>query len=358
MPRNAIAFRILIASPSDVGKEREILADAIDRWNASHSVATGIVLEAIRWETHAHPAAGEHPQAIINAQIVDDCDIVVGVFWSRIGTATPGAVSGTVEEIERLRQRGKQVLLYFSSADLPQHHDSVQFKSLQDYKQTLRDRALYWEFDSPEKLDQLFSGHLATVVNELKKKLDVKHGPTTERAINLVSLNPLGAPRYLKPDDSDTWREVSARERQSFLGAIAIFRNEPVAGLPSNTIKSLRAQITFYESDGGEVQRVHHGCWLREPFNFTRLSTSGTKELIIAVEPPDSISPCAIENTRSKAAEWELEGTIEKPLERRLYDVNVRLIGRTDEDMDVVVDFHFNLDLRGERPILKREWTR
>ncbi len=248
--------------------------------------------------------------------------------------------------------------MYFSSADLPQHHDPVQFKRLQDYKQTLKDRALYWEFRSPENLDQMFSTHLASVVNELQKKLNAKPYSTTERAVNLVSLNPLNAPCFLKPDDSDTWREVGERETQSLFGAVAIFRNEPVAGVSPNTIKSLRAQITFYESGGGEVQRVHHGCWLGEPFNFTHLSTSGTKELIIAVDHPNAISPFAIENTRSKATHYEVEGTKEKALERRLYDVNVRLIGRANGDIDVVADFHFNLDLRGEKPILKREWTR
>jgi len=130
MARNTIVFRVLIASPSDVARERKVLAQSFERWNAAHSASMGVMLEPIQWETHAHPAVGDYPQGIINRQIVDDSDIVVGVFWSRLGTPTPVAASGTVEEIERLRARGKRVLLYFSSADLPQNFDRKQFDQL------------------------------------------------------------------------------------------------------------------------------------------------------------------------------------------------------------------------------------
>ena len=114
MARNATVFKVLIASPSDVQKERETIVAVIDRWNAANSQHMGLVLEPIRWESHAYPASGDYPQGLINQQIVDDADIVVGVFWHRLGTPTPKADSGTLEEIERLRSRDKQVLLYFS----------------------------------------------------------------------------------------------------------------------------------------------------------------------------------------------------------------------------------------------------
>jgi hypothetical protein len=138
MVRNATVLRVFIASPSDVNAEREVIANVVGRWNAVHSVSTGIVLEPVRWETHAHPDAGAPPQEIINHQIVDDSDIVVGIFWTRLGTPTPKAESGTTEEIERLRSRNKHVLLYFSTAPLPQQHDREQFLKLQAYKATLQ----------------------------------------------------------------------------------------------------------------------------------------------------------------------------------------------------------------------------
>jgi len=59
MPSDAVVLRVLIASPSDVAKEREVLTDVILEWNAQHSVSENIVLQPIKWETHAHPTFGE-----------------------------------------------------------------------------------------------------------------------------------------------------------------------------------------------------------------------------------------------------------------------------------------------------------
>ena len=40
-------------------------------------------------------------QGVINEQLVDDADIVLALFDSRLGQATAAAVSGTAEEITR-----------------------------------------------------------------------------------------------------------------------------------------------------------------------------------------------------------------------------------------------------------------
>jgi hypothetical protein len=317
----------------------------------------GIMLEPIRWETHAHPAAGDSPQGIINRQIVDNADIVIGVFWSRLGTPTPAAASGTVEEIERLRARDKPVLLYFSLADLPQDHDRDQFAALQEYKGTLRKDTLYREFETTEELDRLFFGHLTTVVHEIGSKLKLVPQSTSTRSSNLVMLRPLTVPRMVIRDDSDTWRYVKVDEA-GFPAAIAIFRNEPIKDLPLRTIEGLTAQINFYEAGGGEAQRVNYGTWLRDPFNFTSLAVSDTRELIIAVDHPGAPSPLAIENTRHRAVDYEQEGSQAISLVRQIYDVNVRLIGKAVVQGDVFEDFHLNVDLRGETPAMKFGWIK
>jgi hypothetical protein len=67
MARTAIVPNVLIASPSDVGQERNVVTDVINAWNAAHYQATGIMLHAVRWETHSYPASGDRPQAMGNA---------------------------------------------------------------------------------------------------------------------------------------------------------------------------------------------------------------------------------------------------------------------------------------------------
>jgi hypothetical protein len=63
------------------------------------------------------------------------------------------------------------VLLYFSTAPLPQSHDPEQWRMLKDYQQTLRKDTLYWNFSTPEELYRLASRHLAAVIHEISAEL-------------------------------------------------------------------------------------------------------------------------------------------------------------------------------------------
>src|SRR3954451_11661407 len=115
MSFSASTYHVLITSPSDLADEREAATQAIYDWNVQHAAAKGIVLLPVKWETHARPQAGIKPQQAINDQLVGQCDILVGLFWTKIGTSTGVAESGTVEEINQCVSAGKPALLYFSS---------------------------------------------------------------------------------------------------------------------------------------------------------------------------------------------------------------------------------------------------
>lgn len=123
MTYNANIFRVLISSPSDTVKERQAIPEVIHSWNSVHSENFKVVLLPVLWETHTTPIMGDRPQEIINKQIVNNSDILIGTFWTRIGTKTGKAESGTVEEIKEFIKSGKPVLLYFSSR--PVELDSV-----------------------------------------------------------------------------------------------------------------------------------------------------------------------------------------------------------------------------------------
>jgi hypothetical protein len=346
MARNAVVFRVLIASPEDVKDKGDVLAEVISEWNATHSRSAGIIFEPIRWDTHAYPAVGDHPQTILNRQIVDDADIAVGIFWSRMGTPTPMASSGTVEEIERLRDAGKRVLLYFSKASIPQDHDPQQFKLLKEYKEKLTDAALYWEFASCEELRKLAAQHLAKLANEIAQGLTKAAGSEVKHTANLVSLKPF--PTRVSRDNTDTWRE----KEDGNPAAVAAFRNDPSRGVTVESVVGLRAQISFYTPRGEEVRRVNTGCWLGDPYNHTSLSVGSTLQLIIALDMGITEEPCTIENTRAKSVDFGREGTLFRSLGRQQYNVKVRLIGKIKSQGDLVADFHFTLDLRRE-PLLK-----
>jgi len=70
MPYQAMAFRVLIATPGDVTEERQLIRDAISDWNSSHSAKESIVLLPVAWETDTMPETGDRAQSIIDKQII------------------------------------------------------------------------------------------------------------------------------------------------------------------------------------------------------------------------------------------------------------------------------------------------
>ena len=149
MSFTATTYRVLIASPSDLAEEREAATLAINDWNAQHAAAEGIVLLPVKWETHARPESGVRPQGAINAQIVQTCDMLIGMFWTKIGTSTGVAESGTVEEINQFVEPQKPALLYFSNRPIdPGKIDLKQHRKLKAFKDETYRQALVGSFDS------------------------------------------------------------------------------------------------------------------------------------------------------------------------------------------------------------------
>jgi hypothetical protein len=153
MSFTATTYRVLIASPSDLTEEREAATLAINDWNAQHAVAEGIVLLPVKWETHARPESGVRPQGAINAQIVQTCDILIGMFWTKLGTDTGVAESGTVEEINQFVEQQKPALLFFSNRPIdPGKIDLKQHRKLTVFKDETYRHALVGSFDSVNEL--------------------------------------------------------------------------------------------------------------------------------------------------------------------------------------------------------------
>jgi hypothetical protein len=156
----------MIASPGDVPAEREIIRKVIHRWNAIHSYARKIVLLPIGWETHAFPQMGSAPQAIINKQVLEKADLVVGVFWTKIGTKTEEYESGSVEEIELHIEAKKPAMLYFSESPVKLGSvDDKQYRRLRAFRNSCRKRSLYEPYESIDDFERKFSHQLQLTLN-------------------------------------------------------------------------------------------------------------------------------------------------------------------------------------------------
>ncbi|MBB2988520.1 hypothetical protein [Terracoccus luteus] len=148
----AHVLKVLIASPGDTGEERNAVERSIGGWNASRAEREQTVLLPWRWEMHAVPVMGATAQEVINAQAVDQSDIVIALFDSRLGQATDAAVSGTAEEISRAHEAGKPVHVYFSNEPLPRDVDPDQLKRLKDFRAEIEKVALLGQYANPDDL--------------------------------------------------------------------------------------------------------------------------------------------------------------------------------------------------------------
>lgn len=168
MPFSSTVFKVLIASPSDVPSERKIIAQALNDWNSLHSEEHGQLLLPVMWETHSAPAMGDRPQAIINEQVVKSCDMLIGAFWTRIGSPTGVEESGTVEEIKWFLGQKKPVMLYYSKAPVDiDNVDMGQYEKLKQFKTSIRDKGIQAEYKSPDELSASLYRHLTIVLRDM-----------------------------------------------------------------------------------------------------------------------------------------------------------------------------------------------
>jgi len=173
MAYDSRVYRILIASPSDVLEEREAAVRVMQDWNDLNSNNRRVVILPLRWETHTAPEYNVRPQEAVNRRIVDDCDLVVGIFWTRLGTPTGEADSGTLEEIERVAKVGKPVMLYFSHVPVdPNRVDLKQMERLINFKERILSNALVETFGSALDFRDKFASQLELKIRDLQKADD------------------------------------------------------------------------------------------------------------------------------------------------------------------------------------------
>jgi hypothetical protein len=164
----ATVFNVLIASPSDVPEERQAIAECLHSWNAVNAKDMGKVLLPVMWESHSAPSMADRPQGVINDQIVRDCDMLIGVFWTRLGSPTGKAKSGTVEEVNWFMKQKKPAMLYFSKSNVdPDKLDMDQWHELKTFKTSLSNKGLLEQYINVEELTHKLSRQITIIMRQL-----------------------------------------------------------------------------------------------------------------------------------------------------------------------------------------------
>ncbi|MCX6290894.1 MAG: hypothetical protein NT126_03940 [Bacteroidetes bacterium] len=219
MAFDAKVFRVLVASPVDVGEERNVIPEIVNEWNAVNAFGAKVIIMPVKWETHSAPLLGGRPQEIINEQLVKDCDLLVGVFWTRIGTNTGISVSGTAEEIEQFVELKKPVMLYFSQSPIdPDRIEIDQFTILKNFKEKMRLKGLTETYanihDFRQKFTRQFSINIGNILSppspitkaESPKTTTTKVGKKSHLTAKPIVINPIGtAHEKLTPEKVDEY---------------------------------------------------------------------------------------------------------------------------------------------------------
>jgi len=138
----ANVLEVMISTPGDTAEEVEAVQRALHGWNTSRAKSAQVVLLPRFWKTSAVPTLSKSGgQSVINSQLVDEADIVLVLFDSKLGQATDDAVSGTAEELDRAANAGKPVHVWFSDEPVDRQ-DLKEAARLQEFRMELEQRGL------------------------------------------------------------------------------------------------------------------------------------------------------------------------------------------------------------------------
>jgi hypothetical protein len=203
-------LRIFISSPGDVAQERNLAQAVIEQELPKDPLLRGrVTCEAIRWDDPAAPTAMPAtltPQDAVNRGLPkpSQCDVVVLVLWSRLGTPLPDTFrkadgspyrSGTEWEYEDALQ-GKpkpEVLVYRRTAkvsidpDDPQADERVeQRKRVREFFDGFRNadgslRGGFADYGTPEEFASRLSSDLRAYVQQrlTRQAQEGARGPET-----------------------------------------------------------------------------------------------------------------------------------------------------------------------------------
>ena len=176
-------LRVVVASPGDVLAERERLLRVLDEVNRGVAADRALVLTLSRWETDSYPGFHvEGPQGLIDRVLkIEDCDVLIGIFWKRFGTPVADAGSGTEHEFQiacrqwRATER-PQIMVYFNEAPytLRTAHEAEQCGRVLKFREEFPPEGLWWPYQGPDEFEALVRRHLS---NFIRDRFDLPRPP-------------------------------------------------------------------------------------------------------------------------------------------------------------------------------------
>lgn len=199
-------FRIILSSPSDLEKERTIVKEIVDEINETNKTAP-ILLQLFMWENDVSPLTNMKPGQYKIDEVfkIEESDMVIGIFYKKIGQPVMGDPSGTDHEIQLainsfIKFKTPEIMLYFKK-NLTKV-DDMSDKELEDYKTMKERKENYYKlgvvqnYNSSMQFEKYIRKHISQFfmrkLNEngkdfLKQRVLIKTRKEFERMEDIVS---------------------------------------------------------------------------------------------------------------------------------------------------------------------------
>jgi len=206
LPRSPLLIRVFLASPGDVVDERGMAMRVMKRLPYDDPLSRGeIAVETIAWDkpdADTPNLAAMTPQEAISVQRPrpSECDIVIVIFWSRMGTPLPpeyskpdgdpylsGAEWECLDALDAADRTGRPKVLIYRRTEEPRfavNDPSIeeklqQWQLVKDFFASFRNpdgsiRHAVNEYDSPATFEKKLTEHLQEIVQALLAEHEAK----------------------------------------------------------------------------------------------------------------------------------------------------------------------------------------
>jgi hypothetical protein len=282
-------LKIFLASPSDVPTERRHVKKVIDELNQTVADEKGVYFVLTSSE-NAFPGYGKDGQAILNEQIgkMQEYDLFIGIMWSRIGTPTPRAKSGTAEEfgraIQALRCRKKpEVWFYFRLSKVRPPTTAEEVRQLGEvvaFRNKFREKGLFWEYETPAAFCDQLRIHLTLWLNQRQEKTP-KSKSTAARS------------RQTEPKSKTESPVTSGRKKQTTPSTKTTTAKTTTAAKPSTLPRKAPASKNTSTRNTGVVKSPGDWVMLDGKFFQAKLTSIQPDRSILLQIPPKTMEQTA-----------------------------------------------------------------
>jgi len=190
---------LFVASPRDVGAERNHVADVAAALNRNTAAEHDVQFKVVGWKTDVRPRVHQKGvQGPIDEDLpIEQCDIVAGILWNRFGKPIPemGNQTGTEHEIRAAiaawKKTGKpEVVLCFNDAPY-RHRDLAELKQaarVMEFREEMRGIGLELAYEGADDFRDKIRYYL-------EKYLKAHYPVTPGKAASAIAGDPT---RYVK----------------------------------------------------------------------------------------------------------------------------------------------------------------